>query len=185
MVEEASAALGPIDILINSAGVARRYDPDSLDAAAYKAAMDAKYFSYVYPQQVVLIPGATLTERVEEALALEAQRLGVTRDQALADSQAKVPMMGPLRKTRGNRRCRALSGEPSRKLRVGRDHPDGRSIVADHLMVAGSLNEREPAEWPRGTGGRPTSPPPRAKPTRESSKSTPTRYCPPRPSAPR
>ncbi len=54
VVEEASAALGPIDILINSAGAVRRYDPNSLDAAAYKAAMDAKYFSYVYPQQVVL-----------------------------------------------------------------------------------------------------------------------------------
>ncbi len=151
-----SAALGPIDILVNSAGAARRYDPDALDAAAYKAAMDAKYFSYVYPQQVVLKrmterlkndpsaepgaivniigmggklasdihiaggaanaalmlntvglahhyaklgirinainPGATLTERVEEALTLEAQRLDVTRDQALADSQSKVPL---------------------------------------------------------------------------------------------
>lgn len=156
VVEEASAALGPIDILINSAGAARRYDPDSLDAAAYKAAMDAKYFAYVYPQQVVLKrmaerarnepdaqpgaivnivgmggkiatdihiaggaanaalmlntvglahhyaklgirinainPGATLTERVEEALELEAQRQGVTRDQVLADSQARVPL---------------------------------------------------------------------------------------------
>ena len=37
-------------------------------------------------------PGATLTERVEESLALEAQRLGVTRDEALALSQAKVPL---------------------------------------------------------------------------------------------
>jgi len=54
IVEEASSALGPIDILINSAGAAKRYDPDLLDAAAFKAAMDAKYFSYIYPQQVVL-----------------------------------------------------------------------------------------------------------------------------------
>jgi NAD(P)-dependent dehydrogenase (short-subunit alcohol dehydrogenase family) len=118
--------------------------------------MDAKYFSYVYPQQVVLKrmaerlrnepgtepgaivnivgmggkiatdihiaggaanaalmlntvglahhyaklgirinainPGATLTERVEEALELEAKRQGVTRDQVLAESQAKVPL---------------------------------------------------------------------------------------------
>jgi NAD(P)-dependent dehydrogenase (short-subunit alcohol dehydrogenase family) len=37
-------------------------------------------------------PGATLTERVEESLALEARRLGVTRDEALALSQAKVPL---------------------------------------------------------------------------------------------
>jgi NAD(P)-dependent dehydrogenase (short-subunit alcohol dehydrogenase family) len=54
VVEEASAALGPIDILVNSAGAAKRYDPEELDAAAFKAAMDAKYFPYVYPQQAVL-----------------------------------------------------------------------------------------------------------------------------------
>ena len=118
--------------------------------------MDAKYFSYIYPQQVVLKqmaeraranpdaqpgaivniigmggkiasdihiaggaanaalmlatvglahhyaklgirinainPGATLTERVEEALVLEAQQQGVTRDEALAGGQSKVPL---------------------------------------------------------------------------------------------
>src|ERR1700760_4491370 len=54
VVEEATNALGPIDILVNSAGAAKRYDPDLLDAAAFKAAMDAKYFSYVFPQQAVL-----------------------------------------------------------------------------------------------------------------------------------
>src|ERR1700737_3993319 len=53
-VEEASQALGPIDILINSAGAAKRYDPESLDAAAFKATMEAKYFPYIYPQQEVL-----------------------------------------------------------------------------------------------------------------------------------
>ncbi len=156
IVEEATSALGPIDILINSAGAAKRYDPDLLDAAAFRAAMDAKYFSYIYPQQVVLKqmaeraranpdaepgaivniigmggkiasdihiaggaanaalmlatvglahhyaklgirinainPGATLTERVEEALVLEAQQQGVTRDEALAGGQSKVPL---------------------------------------------------------------------------------------------
>jgi NAD(P)-dependent dehydrogenase (short-subunit alcohol dehydrogenase family) len=141
---------------VNCAGAAKRYDPDLLDAAGYKAAMEAKYFPCIYPQQAVLKqmaerlkanpkaepgavvniigmggkiasdihiaggaanaalmlatvglahhyaklgirinainPGATLTERVEEALALEAQRLGITRDEALALSQAKVPL---------------------------------------------------------------------------------------------
>jgi NAD(P)-dependent dehydrogenase (short-subunit alcohol dehydrogenase family) len=156
VVEEATGALGPIDILVNSAGAAKRYDPDLLDAASFKAAMDAKYFTTIYPQQVVLRqmaerikanpksqpgavvnivgmggkiasdihiaggaanaalmlatvglahhyaklgirinainPGATLTERVEEALALEAQREGISRDEALERSQAKVPL---------------------------------------------------------------------------------------------
>ncbi|TAL94511.1 MAG: SDR family oxidoreductase [Paraburkholderia sp.] len=156
VVEEASQAMGPIDILINSAGAAKRYDPEALDAAAFKATMEAKYFPYIYPQQEVLRrmverikadggsepgtivnvigmggkiasdihiaggaanaalmlatvglahyyarygirinainPGATLTERVEEALKLEAGQQGIGTDEALARGQAKVPL---------------------------------------------------------------------------------------------
>lgn len=156
VVEEASQAVGPIDILINSAGAAKRYDPETLDAAAFKATMEAKYFPYIYPQQEVLRrmverikagggaepgtivnvigmggkiasdihiaggaanaalmlatvglahyyarygirinainPGATLTERVEEALKLEAGQQGIGMDEALTRGQAKVPL---------------------------------------------------------------------------------------------
>ncbi|MGP0061214.1 MAG: SDR family oxidoreductase [Beijerinckiaceae bacterium] len=38
---------GPIDILVNSAGAAKRTPPEDLNPAAYRAAMDAKYFSYI------------------------------------------------------------------------------------------------------------------------------------------
>ncbi|HVE08728.1 MAG TPA: SDR family NAD(P)-dependent oxidoreductase [Paraburkholderia sp.] len=156
VVEEASQALGPIDVLVNSAGAARRYDPELLDADAFKATMEAKYFPYIYPQQEVLRrmvarvksgearepgtivniigtggkfatdihiaggaanaalmlatvglahyharygirinainPGATLTERVEEALALEAQQQGVSIEEARQRGEAKVPL---------------------------------------------------------------------------------------------
>ena len=47
-VEEAEAALGPIDILVNSAGAAKRTVPEALTPAAWRAAMDAKYFSYIH-----------------------------------------------------------------------------------------------------------------------------------------
>jgi NAD(P)-dependent dehydrogenase (short-subunit alcohol dehydrogenase family) len=47
-VDEAEAALGPIDILVNSAGAAKRTVPAELTPAAWRAAMDAKYFSYVH-----------------------------------------------------------------------------------------------------------------------------------------
>ncbi|MDE1184424.1 SDR family oxidoreductase [Paraburkholderia sp.] len=154
IVEEVTTAVGPIDVLINSAGAARRYDPESLDADAFRATMEAKYFPYIYPQQEVLRrmaerakaggepgtivniigmggkiasdihiaggaanaalmlatvglahyyarygirinainPGSTLTERVEEALKLEASQHGIGTDEALARGQAKVPL---------------------------------------------------------------------------------------------
>jgi NAD(P)-dependent dehydrogenase (short-subunit alcohol dehydrogenase family) len=56
MADQVETALGPIDVLVNSAGAARRYTPDDLDVAAWHAAMDAKYFSYIHPISAVL-PG--------------------------------------------------------------------------------------------------------------------------------
>lgn len=54
MVETIERELGPIAVLVNSAGAARRYAPDELDAAAYRQAMDAKYFTYVHATQPVV-----------------------------------------------------------------------------------------------------------------------------------
>ncbi|WP_233829725.1 SDR family oxidoreductase [Paraburkholderia sp. ZP32-5] len=155
IVEEVSDAVGPIDVLINSAGAARRYDPEKLDADAFRATMEAKYFPYIYPQQEVLRrmaerakaggtepgtivniigmggkiatdihiaggaanaalmlatvglahyyarygirinainPGSTLTERVEEAVKLEATQQGIGNEEALARGQTKIPL---------------------------------------------------------------------------------------------
>lgn len=46
-VAQAEDAGGPVDILVNSAGAARRTPADELSPVHYRAAMDAKYFSYV------------------------------------------------------------------------------------------------------------------------------------------
>lgn len=46
-VAQAEDRLGPLDILVNSAGAAKRTPPDDLSPDAWRAAMDAKYFSYV------------------------------------------------------------------------------------------------------------------------------------------
>ncbi|WP_028224733.1 SDR family oxidoreductase [Paraburkholderia ferrariae] len=155
VVEDVSTTVGPIDVLINSSGAARRYDPESLDAEAFRATMEAKYFPYIYPQQEVLRrmvervkagaaepgtivnivgmggkyandihiaggaanaalmlatvglahyharygirinainPGATLTERLQEALQLEAGREGIDKETALARGEARVPL---------------------------------------------------------------------------------------------
>jgi NAD(P)-dependent dehydrogenase (short-subunit alcohol dehydrogenase family) len=47
MVEQVEKEFGPIDVLVNSAGAARRTDADDLTPAAWRAGMDAKYFSYI------------------------------------------------------------------------------------------------------------------------------------------
>ncbi len=47
MVARVEKEFGPIDILVNSAGAAKRTDADDLTPAAWRAGMDAKYFSYI------------------------------------------------------------------------------------------------------------------------------------------
>jgi NAD(P)-dependent dehydrogenase (short-subunit alcohol dehydrogenase family) len=149
MLRQAEAALGPIDVLINSAGAAKRYQPEELNTQAWHAAMDAKYFTYIHAMDVVLPsmrarkqgnvvniigtggkvassihlpggaansalmlasvglasvygkfgvrinainPGATLTDRIREALELEAAAKGTTVEKVLEQGQARVPL---------------------------------------------------------------------------------------------
>lgn len=54
MVDEAERRLNCIDVLVNSAGAARRTLPDELTAQAWHAAMDAKYFTYIHTLDAVL-----------------------------------------------------------------------------------------------------------------------------------
>ena len=53
-MDQAEATLGSIDVLVNSAGAAKRYTPDELDAQAWRDAMDAKFFSYIYATDIVV-----------------------------------------------------------------------------------------------------------------------------------
>ncbi|OZI60417.1 SDR family oxidoreductase [Bordetella genomosp. 11] len=143
-------ALGPIDILVNSAGAARRHDPETLTADKWRAAMDAKFFTYIHTQDEVLKrlrvrnapgaivniigyggktptvthlaggsanaalmlatvgsahyyarfgirinainPGATVTERVQEGLAVEAKSQGVSIEEARRQGEASIPL---------------------------------------------------------------------------------------------
>lgn len=47
VVDRIENEIGPIDILVNSAGSAARTPASDLTPAAWRAAMDAKYFSYI------------------------------------------------------------------------------------------------------------------------------------------
>ena len=193
MVDEVERDLGPIDVLVNSAGAARRYAPADLDAAAWHAAMDAKYFSYIHPIAAVLPrmaargrgsdrqhhrlgrqgresrapagrrrerrahardrglaaafapkgiringinPGATLTGRVQEGLAVEAKMTGLARGGAAARMQARIPL-GPPRHAGGGRAGRAVSRLDPRELCNGRDRAHGRRSEPGHLNAAG------------------------------------------------
>ena len=149
MVAEVEKRLGPVDVLVNSAGAAKRYLPEELNEEAWHAAMDAKYFTYIHTIDAVLPgmakrgqgvviniigmggkvatpihlpggaansalmlatvglanvygpkgirinainPGSTMTDRVREALRLEAKKRGQSEEEVLAQLQAKVPL---------------------------------------------------------------------------------------------
>lgn len=62
MVADVEQALGPIDVLVNSAGAAKRHPPAELNAQAWRDAMDAKFFTYVHAMDAVL-PGMVARER--------------------------------------------------------------------------------------------------------------------------
>lgn len=47
LVARVTQAVGPIDVLVNSAGAAKRSPPEELTPAFWRAAMDAKFFSTI------------------------------------------------------------------------------------------------------------------------------------------
>jgi NAD(P)-dependent dehydrogenase (short-subunit alcohol dehydrogenase family) len=56
LVAATEAALGPVEILINSAGAAKRTTPQEITPETWHAAMNAKFFTYVHLTDAV-IPG--------------------------------------------------------------------------------------------------------------------------------
>lgn len=149
MVGEVESGFGPVDILVNSAGAALRTSAEALTPAAWRAAMDAKFFSYIHVidpvvklmaergagvivniignggkvptpvhlaggaanaalmlataglahtyasrgvRVVGLNPGLTRTDRVAEGLKVEAQRAGITEQQALEQAVSRLAM---------------------------------------------------------------------------------------------
>ncbi len=62
MAAETDRRLGPVEVLVNCAGAAKRYAPVDLDMQAWHNAMDSKYFTYVHAMQAVL-PGMAARKR--------------------------------------------------------------------------------------------------------------------------
>ena len=141
--------LGPVDVLINSAGAARRHAMEDYGAEAWHQGMDAKYFPYINAMDAVrpgmmkrgcgaivniigtggkraqathlaggaanaalmlvttgmayalgrhgirvngINPGATFTDRVQQALRLDAKAQGISQDETLKRNQAQIPL---------------------------------------------------------------------------------------------
>jgi len=152
MVERAEKEFGALDVLVNSAGAAKRTDADDLNPAAWRAGMDAKYFSYInvidpvvkrmaargrgavinvigsggkspapthlaggaanaalmlataglanaYAAKGVRVvglnPGMTRTDRVGQGIKAEAQRAGITEEEAYKKAIVKLPLGRP------------------------------------------------------------------------------------------
>lgn len=53
-VDAVEREVGPIGVLVNSAGAAKRFAPDDLAAAAFRQGMDAKYFSTMHVLEPVV-----------------------------------------------------------------------------------------------------------------------------------
>ena len=53
MAAATEKALGPIDVLVNSAGAAKRHSMDQYDSHAWHQGMDAKFFPYVHAMDAV------------------------------------------------------------------------------------------------------------------------------------
>ena len=54
VVDEAETEVGPIGVLVNSAGAAKRVTPQELAPDKWRAAMDAKFFTYMNTMDFVL-----------------------------------------------------------------------------------------------------------------------------------
>lgn len=54
LVARVERELGPVDVLLTSAGAARRYAPAELGAAAFRQGMDAKYFTTMHVLEPVV-----------------------------------------------------------------------------------------------------------------------------------
>jgi NAD(P)-dependent dehydrogenase (short-subunit alcohol dehydrogenase family) len=149
MVAAAERALGPIDVLVNSAGAAKRHTLDEYDSLAWHQGMDAKYFPYINSMDAVrsgmidrlrgviinivgtggklanpthlsggaanaalmlvsvgmanalgrhgirvnaINPSATYTERVKQALRVEAQVQQLSEAEVLKRTEARIPL---------------------------------------------------------------------------------------------
>jgi len=149
MAAATEQALGAVDVLINSAGAARRHAMEDYGEEAWRQGMDAKYYPYINAMDAVrpgmmkrgrgaivniignggkraqpthlsggaanaalmlvttgmahalgrsgirvngINPGSTFTERVNQALQLDAKAQGISQEETLKRNQAQIPL---------------------------------------------------------------------------------------------
>ncbi len=65
-VAQVEQELGPITVLVNSAGAAKRFEPEDLTPELWRQTLDAKFFPYIHVQHAVL---KCLVERAKKSKA--------------------------------------------------------------------------------------------------------------------
>jgi NAD(P)-dependent dehydrogenase (short-subunit alcohol dehydrogenase family) len=110
--------LGPIDILINSAGAAKRRPWEKLDAEAWHQGMDSKYFTYVHAMDAVR-PGMIERRRgnIVNIIGLGGKAASTMHMSGGAANAALMLVTAGW--------ANALGGRNSREWRQSREHVDG------------------------------------------------------------
>ena len=111
-LDRAEAAHGPVDVLVNSAGAAKRTPPDELTPQAWHDAMQAKYFSYIHmidpAVQRMARRGAGVIINIVVSEACAASKVSIVRETSVtrAPSARKpraqaspMPLLPPVMRT--------------------------------------------------------------------------------------
>jgi NAD(P)-dependent dehydrogenase (short-subunit alcohol dehydrogenase family) len=170
MVERVEKEFGPIDILVNSAGAAKRTDADDLTPAAWRAGMDAKYFSYINViDPLIKKMGKRGQGVVINVIGAGGKVASPTHPRRRRANAALMLATAGLAYAYASKNVRVIGPEPGRDQdRARRRRSEGRSEASQRFR-----RSRPTSRWSRAC--RWASPP--------SRKSSPTSWCSPLPSA--
>jgi len=165
VVERVEAELGPVDILVNSAGAARRTSFEELTPEAWRAAMDAKYFTYInvidpmikrmaargrgvtvnvigqggkVPSSIHLPGGAANAALM---LASAGLALGITEQEALQRTVARLPL-GRLASPEEIADVVAFAASERGRYLTGANNQPGRRRLAERGLDARTTSRR-------------------------------------------
>jgi hypothetical protein len=164
MIDAVESGVGPVDVLVNSAGAARRTSPDKPTPSAWRAAFDAKFFSYVNVNVNVNVIDPVVKRVAARGGGVIVTVIGdggkVASPTHLAGGAG--PKRGADARDRGARRglCRQRRSGGRRQSRHDRDRPRGgtahrRCAACQDLCQGGApAQRRADSDRPNGVAAR-------------------------------